>query len=127
MKAKGALVRSRFQSVEQMDVPSKYFFGLEKKNGQKRFFHSLRSESGTMLNDVNENRKRIVKFLQKVCTKVSSKPNRINYFFEDLPKVSFESNQDLGGALRLEELEKTLQSMQPGKASGIDALPVEFF
>ncbi len=49
----------------------------------------------------------------------------MNNFLEDLPKVSFESNQDLDGALRLEELEKALQSMQPGKAPGID--PVEFF
>ncbi len=51
----------------------------------------------------------------------------MNYFLEDLPKVSFESNQDLDGALRLEELEKALQSMQPGKAPGIDGLPVEIF
>ncbi len=30
-KAQGALVRSRFQNVEQLDVPSKFFFGLEKR------------------------------------------------------------------------------------------------
>ncbi len=108
MKAKGALVRSRFQSAEQMDVPSTFFFGLEKKNGQKRFFHSLRSESGTMLNDVNEIRKRIVDFYKGLYrSELKTKPNRMNYFLEDLPKVSFESNQDLDGALRIEELEKS--------------------
>ncbi len=32
-KAQGALVRSIFQSIDQMDAPSKYFFSLEKKNG----------------------------------------------------------------------------------------------
>ncbi len=128
MKAKGALVRSRFQSVDQMDVPSKFFFGLEKKNGQKIFFHSLRSESGTMLRDVNEIRKRIVDFYKGLYrSELEIKQNISNYFLEDLPQVSFESNQDLGGVLRLEELEKALQSMQPGKAPGIDGLPVEFF
>lgn len=35
LKTQGALVRSRFLSIEQMDAPSKYFFSLEKKNGQK--------------------------------------------------------------------------------------------
>ncbi len=38
VKTQGALVRSRFLSIEQMDVPSKYIFSLEKKNGQKSFF-----------------------------------------------------------------------------------------
>lgn len=30
---KGAIIRSRFQSVELMDAPSKFFFSLEKKMG----------------------------------------------------------------------------------------------
>ena len=34
-KVQGALVRSRFQAMSEMDVPSSYFFGLERKNGQK--------------------------------------------------------------------------------------------
>ena len=33
-KAQGALVRSRFKGVNEIDAPSGYFFGLEKKNGQ---------------------------------------------------------------------------------------------
>lgn len=43
-----------------------FFFGLEKKNGQKTFFHSLRSESGRMLTDANEIRKRIVSFYKEL-------------------------------------------------------------
>lgn len=128
MKAKGALVRSRFQCVDQMDVPSKFFFGLEKKNGQKRFFHSLRSESGIMLTDTDEIRKRIVDFYKVLYqSEIKTNQNISTFFLEDLSQVSPESNQDLGGVLRLEELEKALQSMKPGKAPGIDGLPVEFF
>ena len=41
-KAQGALVRSRFQSAALMDTPSKFFFGLEKKNGQNKTIHTLR-------------------------------------------------------------------------------------
>lgn len=44
-KTQGALVRSRFQIIDQMDAPSKYFFSLEKKNGQRRFIYALRSEN----------------------------------------------------------------------------------
>ncbi len=30
-KVQGALVRSRFQNIDQMDAPTKFFFNLEKK------------------------------------------------------------------------------------------------
>ncbi|KAK3522500.1 hypothetical protein QTP86_016150 [Hemibagrus guttatus] len=44
--AQGALVRSRFKSADEMDAPSKFFFSLEQKNGQKRFIHAVQTESG---------------------------------------------------------------------------------
>ncbi|KAK3527834.1 hypothetical protein QTP86_006899 [Hemibagrus guttatus] len=47
--AQGALVRSRFKSAAEMDAPSKFFFSLEQKNGQKRFIHAVRTESGDLL------------------------------------------------------------------------------
>lgn len=34
VKAQGALVRSLFQSVKEMDGPTRFFFSLEKNNGQ---------------------------------------------------------------------------------------------
>lgn len=67
VKTRGALVRSgRFQSVEQMDGPSKFFFNLEKKNGQSRAIHALRSESGALLTDPADIRKRAVCFYEKL-------------------------------------------------------------
>ncbi len=46
VSAQGALVRSRFKNIMEMDVPSHFFLGLERKNGQKRLIHSLKSDSG---------------------------------------------------------------------------------
>lgn len=34
VKAQGALVRSRFRNIMQMGAPSKFLFGLGRKNGQ---------------------------------------------------------------------------------------------
>ncbi len=48
-KTKGALVWSRFQSIVQMDAPSKYILSLEKKNGQRQLILALRSENGQVL------------------------------------------------------------------------------
>lgn len=58
MKAQCALIRSCFKNVQQMDVPSKYFFGLDKKDGQKRFIHSLISETGSLLSTPPQKNKR---------------------------------------------------------------------
>lgn len=65
-KARGALVRSHFQNVEQMDVPSKFFFRLEKKNGQRRYVQNLCSETGVLLSDPVEMRKRAVTFYKNL-------------------------------------------------------------
>ncbi|GAA6069387.1 uncharacterized protein LOC121202558, partial [Tachysurus ichikawai] len=62
VKAQGALVQSRFLNVNQLDVPTKYFFSLEKKNGQNRFLHALRSEAGVLLSDKTDIKKRAVDF-----------------------------------------------------------------
>ncbi|KAL7857249.1 hypothetical protein SRHO_G00161480 [Serrasalmus rhombeus] len=64
--AQGALVRSRFRNVTELDAPSKFFFGLERKNGQKRFMHAVRSESGDLVSEPSEIRQQTVSFFSKL-------------------------------------------------------------
>ncbi|KAK3554320.1 hypothetical protein QTP70_020809, partial [Hemibagrus guttatus] len=52
--AQGVLVHSRFKSAAEMEAPSKFFFSLEQKNGQKRFIHAVRTESGDLLSEPTE-------------------------------------------------------------------------
>uniref|UniRef100_A0A8C2GDM5 Reverse transcriptase domain-containing protein n=1 Tax=Cyprinus carpio TaxID=7962 RepID=A0A8C2GDM5_CYPCA len=127
-KTQGALVRSRFQNIDQMDAPSKYFFNLEKKNGQKRLIHALCSENGVLLSDPAEIRQRAVLFYQDLYrSELKSGICKENSFLENLPKVSEEANGDLSKSLTLGELYKALQSMESGRAPGIDGLPVDFY
>ena len=51
VKAQGALVRSRFMNAMHMDAPSHYFFSLECRNGQRKIFHSLRTDTGATVSD----------------------------------------------------------------------------
>ncbi len=53
-----------------MDVPSKYFFSLEKINGQKRFLHSLRSEAGVIYLVMQKYEQELVGFM-RTCTRMS--------------------------------------------------------
>lgn len=81
-----------------------------------------------MLTDANEICKRIVSFYKELYKcELKIEENIHSSFLENLPQVTTELNKDLSGELRLEELKKALQSMEPGKAPGIDGLPVEFF
>ncbi len=128
LAAQGALVRSRFQNIELMDAPSKFFFNLEKKNGQKRFIHNLRSETGVLLSDPFEIRNRAVDFYRKLYeSELFLDESDVSVFYENLPQVPHELNSVLSKAVTLEELQKALQNMEGNKVPGIDGLPIEFY
>ncbi|KAI4899661.1 hypothetical protein NFI96_033222 [Prochilodus magdalenae] len=127
-RVQGALVRSRFQSASEMDAPSKFFFGLEQKNGQKRFMHAVRTESGDLLSEPAEIRKRTVGFFSKLYTSEQSGALELEEsFLRGLPKLPRLSAEMLDRALSLDELYTALQGMENGRAPGIDCLPVEFY
>lgn len=128
LKTQGALVRSRFQRLNQMDAPSRFFFNLEKKNGQSRAIHALRSESGRLLSNPAEIRKRAVVFYENLYkNEVGENCASENEFFDDLPQVPEKANAEISGALSEGELYKALQGMESGKTPGIDGLPVDWY
>ncbi|KAK3539679.1 hypothetical protein QTP70_011538 [Hemibagrus guttatus] len=126
--AQGALVRSRFTSVTEMDAPSKFFFSLEQKNGQKRFIHAVPTESGDLLSEPTEIRKQTVHFYSKLYSSKKSGAQIVEEsFLKDLPKLSGQVARELDGELTLAELQEALQGMENAQAPGIDGLPVEFY
>ncbi|KAK3563432.1 hypothetical protein QTP86_028164 [Hemibagrus guttatus] len=126
--AQGALVRSRFKSATEMDAPSKFFFSLEQKNGQKRFIHAVRTESGDLLSESTEIRKQTVSFYSKLYSSEWSGAQVVeDSFLVGLPKLSERAARELDRGLSLEELHEALQRMENGRASGIDGLPGEFY
>ncbi|KAK3530622.1 hypothetical protein QTP86_029314 [Hemibagrus guttatus] len=126
--AQGALVRSRFKSAAEMDAPSKFFFSLEQKNGQKRFIHAVRTESGDLLSEPTEIRKQTVSFYSKLYSSEWSGAQVVeDSFLVGLPKLSERAASELDRELSLEELHEALQRMEKGRASGIDSLPAEFY
>lgn len=128
VRAQGALVRSRFQSVTLMDAPSKFFFNLERKNGQSRLMHTLKTESGQELSEPAQIRSYARSFYSSLydCELIPS--NLVsNAFFDGLPSVSEESCSEIDNPLTLIEIENALMSMESGKSPGIDGLPMDFY
>ncbi|KAK3543223.1 hypothetical protein QTP70_013698 [Hemibagrus guttatus] len=111
-----------------MDAPSKYFFGLEKKNGQSRLMHTLHTRNGQYITHTDEIRRYAVDFYQDLYrSEHRDSKQLLDTFYQGLPKVSSEDNAALEGPLVLEELHAALNTMPGGKAPGIDGLPVEFY
>ncbi|KAK3527633.1 hypothetical protein QTP86_030468, partial [Hemibagrus guttatus] len=126
--AQGALFRSRFTSVTEMDAPSKFFFSLEQKNAQKRFIHAVRTESGDLLSEPTEIRKQTVCFYSKPYSSERSGAQIVEEsFLKDLPKLLEQAARELDGELTLAELHEALQGIENGQAPCIDGLPVEFY
>ncbi|KAK3518244.1 hypothetical protein QTP70_034161, partial [Hemibagrus guttatus] len=114
--AQGALVRSRFKSAAEMDVPSKFFFSLEHKNErQKRFIHAVRTESGDLLSEPAKICKQTVSFYSKLyCSEWSEAQVVEDSFLMDLPKLSERAARELERELTLEELHEALQGLENG-------------
>ncbi|KAK3543874.1 hypothetical protein QTP70_030041, partial [Hemibagrus guttatus] len=109
-------------------APSKFFFSLEQKDGQKRFIHSVRTESGDVLCEPTEIHKQTVSFYSKLYSSEWSGAQVVEEnFLVDLPRLSEKAARELDMELMLEELHEALQGMENGWASGIDGLPVEFY
>lgn len=128
VKAQGALVRSRFRNFSEMDAPSRFFFGLEKKNSQKRYIHSVRSKSGALVSDASGIRTEAINFFSELyCSEYVDRPAVGEIFFQNLPTVSESSSKMLDKPLALDELEDALCNMQSGRAPGLDGLSVDFY
>ncbi|KAJ4928837.1 hypothetical protein JOQ06_004461 [Pogonophryne albipinna] len=88
-----------------MDSPTKYFFSLEKKNGQGRLIHALRSAGGQQLTGNSQIRQRAVDFYCDLFTsEYTEDDGGFNLFCRGLPTVSEETNKELDGPLTEEEL-----------------------
>ncbi|KAJ3605786.1 hypothetical protein NHX12_027830 [Muraenolepis orangiensis] len=128
VKVQGALVRSRFLNINEMDAPTSFFFGLEKKNGQRRVIHSLLSGTGQEITEPSQIRRRAVSFYSTLYTSEYEEGETLSEgFWNGLPQVSEEANSQLEGPLTIQELQTALQGMQGRRAPGIDGLSVEFY
>lgn len=110
LTTRGAIIRSRFQNAELMDAPSKFFFSLEKKNGQKKLIHALRSEKGDFLTNPLDIRKRAVQFYKDLYkSEISGEQDGNFVFFENLPQITKDANEKISKTLSLGELEEALK------------------
>lgn len=126
VKAKGALVRARFSMLKEMDAPSSFFFGLERQSSEAKGMHCLRLSDGRVTSVVGEMRERTVEFYTELYRAEECDPLCAQVLFTELPKLSLAQRDDLDVPLLSHELAEAVTQMSPGRAPGVDGLPVEF-
>lgn len=100
-----------------MAAPSKFFFSLERKNGQSPYFHSLRSENGQELTEPSDIRQRAVRFNAGLYTQFRDDDELCASFFEDLGSISEDSKAELERPLSERELYVSLQMIESGRGT----------
>ncbi|KAJ3585261.1 hypothetical protein NHX12_013982 [Muraenolepis orangiensis] len=88
----------------------------------------MRSDTGQILSESTDIRRHAVGFFSSLFQSELGEEQEVSHgFYEGLPKVEQESSEELEADVSLDELHTALQSMENGKAPGIDGLPVEFY
>ena len=109
-----------------MDAPSHYFFSLERQNGQRKIFHSLRTDTGATVSDPDGICRYAAGFYKELYKKNDRDiSDRDLPFFEGLPQV--QPNKALEEVLTAEELQAAVLGLKSGRAPGIDGLPADFY
>lgn len=99
-----------------MDAPSKFFFGFESNNGQKRFIHAVQTESGDLVSEPTEIREQTVSFYSRLYeSELSTVRDIEDDFLHGLSKLGKESSDWLDSELTLDELGATLGGMENGQ------------
>lgn len=101
-RVKGALVRSRFVSVNDMDAPSAYFFNLEHKVAQQKQMACLHLPDGRVTSDIAEMRLHAVTFYSSLYTADHCDIDCAEQLIQDLPQI--DSKTALDTELSFQEL-----------------------
>ncbi len=133
-KVKGALIRSRFLTVRDMDAPTSFFlfflffFNLERKAAQDKQMYSLKNSVGRIISDPVEMRRMDVDFYSTLFAADNSDGHARNELLQDLPVLTSEQKKCLEKGLTFDELSASvMELLSLGRTPGIDGLLTEFY
>ena len=134
--AEGARVRARIKWWEHGEKSTKYFFGLEKKNGKEKSWDKILDEQGNIVSGNSNIQARQVRFYKELYTSQSLSnqftnnllEQDINFFHDPIDKqLSNESKQMLEADITKCEVAKALKKMPNNKSPGQDGIAVELY
>ena len=128
-KAKGNCIRSRAKWVEEGELSSKYFLGLEKQRQSGNVIRKLRV-GDKFVNENNKILEETTKYYQSLYSGENVSLEKINNYlqkFQNLKKVNKEQQNFCDKAISKNELREVVKNLKKNKAPGLDGLTNEFY
>ena len=128
-KAKGHWVRSRTKWIEEGEVNSRYFLGLEKQMQGNNVIRKVKCNDTFLVNDkdiLNET----VKFYNNLYSKANVNNRTIESYFKRVrPKVTLNNHEKkfCDAKITKKEFSDIVQSLKRNKSPGLDGLTAEFY
>ena len=125
-QAEGIKIRSKLQSIEQDENPSKHLKKYEKYRNKKKTINSL-VVNDTLVLDNDAIRDATLHYYEKLYSKSETNQRLGHEFTNNLSKLTGEDNNILEGPITYEECQAAIKSFENNKSPGIDGLPKEFY
>ena len=127
-KAEGARVRSRLKWWEEGERSTKYFHGLEKRNGKSKAWDKIMDENKKMIYGTKAIQARQVRFYKDLFTTQNLSADETNFFLgQPVKQLTDEQKLSLEEEITLEEVGKAMKLMKNNKSPGEDGITIEFY
>ena len=127
-KAKGAMIRSRIQIIEEGEKCTNFFLGLEKSRQARKSIQSLRV-NGQLLTERDDILRAEADFYSNLYSKGNINTENIDEYLENIDTPVLKENCSClcEGYLSVNECFASLKDMKFNKSPGSDGFTVEFY
>ena len=126
---RGNMTRSRARWVEEGERSTKYFFGLEKSNGKKKFINKLSDSDNSFIYDQEGISAHVAQFYQKLFRSRNPCPESVKSYIDsgNLGTINQDLYDKLEEPFAAAELENIVTNLKNNKSPGWDGLSGEFY
>ena len=127
-KAEAAKIRSKCKWFEEGEKSSRYFFQLEKSNGQDKLWNRIKCEDGTFKSDIDSILDEQVKFYEKLFKTEGWDEEKGNWLLQFVNNTLDEDDSGcLDKDIESHEIVTAVKSLKAKKSPGEDGIIAEFY
>ena len=127
-KTDAARLRAKVDWYEKGEQSTKYFFNLERKNGQNKLWQKFRGLDGNLKYDIDEILDEQINFYANLFSTEGWDKNVAEELVTHMDKkLTCDESEDLEKDLTINEIKKIFFSMKQYKSPGLDGIINEFY
>ena len=127
-KAEAAKIRSRIKWAEEGERSTRYFFELEKKQGENKMWNRIKNTESKYKYDIDSIIDEQIKFYSKLFTTEGWDENSANKLTQHIEsKLNVDEKETLELDVSIDEIKNVLKILKPNKSPGEDGIISEFY